>query len=111
MTKAILSLYDYMLENKKLVEHVLSVNENQFLNNDNLINIGYGIVSNVIEGLASIDERIIFINDYIFNKSKELFSLKNYLNKDDDINGYLVYDFLKVEYESLLIEIKKTFRI
>lgn len=107
MTKTILSLYDYMLENKKIVDHVLSVSEIQFLKNDNLVNIGYGIVFMIMDGLASIDERIMANDDYIFGKSKELFSLKKYLNKDDNINGYLVYDFLKVEYDLLLQEIKK----
>ena len=111
MSKAILSLYDYMLINQKLVDKIKNVNENDFYKNEILINAGYGIVSNIMNGLLAMDERILACNDYILNKSKELFAINKYINKNDCINGYFVYDFLKVEYNSLLKEINKLLKI
>lgn len=107
MNKAPLSLYDYMTSNNELVNEIITLKEEEFVNNDNLVNIGYAIISNIKEGLLKFNQIIRISDNFIDSKAKELFIIDKYINNEDYINGYLIYDFLKVEYNLILLDLKK----
>lgn len=104
---SLIELYKYMAEHKKLVEKITSMDENEFLSDEIALNVGLGFVNGLEDKLVSIDKRILIRDKIIYNHYNEFLSLHSYfLNDYGEINGYLVYDYLKGDYLVLLDRIK-----
>ena len=107
MNKEIMILCE-MIANSEEDINLMVLSENEFLSNQDYLYFGYGFINQVIECLLKINKKMLFVNEGINMKFKELIIIKDYLiNSYGGINGYLIYDFLKVEYPRILNEIKE----
>ena len=107
MNKVILDLYKLMIDNKDTVSKIICSEKNFILNRDYL-NYGYGLIKQISENFFRLDNIFVFSNKVIEMKTKELAFINKYLiNSYNQINGYLIYDFLKTEYSIILEELKK----
>ena len=112
MNNNVLFLYDLMEENLDSVNEIIAMSEESFLNNEDCLNYGYGLVSKIRELFLKINNEILFVNKTLSNISKEMHVLdEKVINEYKYINGYMVYDFLKIEYPLILEELNKILKI
>lgn len=112
MNKNVLVLYDKINKNKKIVSKIQNMEEEKFLSNKECLNYGFGLVSEIKEYLLKLNREILINNDILSKMSKEMYIFDEcLLNCYKSINGYMVYDFLKNEYNVLLEELNKILQI
>ena len=108
MNKNALVLYDLMNKNFNEVNRVLKLKEEKFLNSQDCLNYGYGLIIEIRELFLNMNKEILLVNNYLNKVSKEMYILDSkLLNSYKKINGYLVYDFLNNEYGMIFKELAK----
>lgn len=104
----LIEIYTFISSNKEIIDKLTSVNEEYFIKDSDSLNIAYGLIKNLENSLTKLERTILITNDYLMKMSKELFYIDKYLtNVYMGINGYLIYDFFKIEYKELVSEIEK----
>lgn len=88
--------------NSNLLNEIISTEKSDFVNNENLVNVSIGIIDEtkkIIDNLPS-DFYILnpFVNNFVVAIRKYHSSLLNYHLL---VNTYRLYDFIKIELQSL----------
>jgi hypothetical protein len=108
MTNNTLKLYNLMLENKEIADEIVSMKEEEFLNNSVAVLAGFGLINGIIDKMANLDYLTLLSSNELDTKCKELFAFKNYfVNSYKGINAYVIYDYFKLEYQNLFTLVKK----
>ena len=101
-----------MKKNLEIVNGIKEMDENKFLNHNECLNYSYGLINEIRKDFMKLNKEILISNEVISKISKEMYILdERLLNSYKGINGYLVYDFLKVEYDLILDELTKMINI
>lgn len=104
----LIEIYAFISDNIEIVNKLTSISEEDFVNDVNNLNIGYGLIKKLEDILTKLERSILISDDYLKKISKELFYIDKYFtNVYMGVNGYLVYDFFKVEYKQIANEIEK----
>lgn len=112
MNNHIVNLYNLMISNKENVNKIIDNKEQDFINNEKSLVYGYGLVNRIREEVLNIGNELLFVSNKLNAFSKELYILDySLLNSYNMINGYLVYDFLVSEYNSVLEELQKILKL
>ena len=112
MNNNALVLYNLLNENFENVNRVLGLKEEKFLKSEDCLNYGYGLILKIRELFINMNKEILFSNNYLNKVSKEMYILdEKLLNYHNQINGYLVYDFLNSEYKLIFEEMSKVLKI
>ena len=105
-------LYEFLNNNSYLANKISLMDEEDFLNDESAINAGYSLVNSAIEKIANLDIISLFLDEKLNIRRKEMESLDGYLmNSYKEVNGYLVYDYLKEEYQALLKSLEEILSI
>lgn len=85
-----------------IINDITSISKKEFANNEILINIGIGFISEINEIISTIDDEIYMLNDSLYKIVLPIkkFS-KNLFNNYKIVNAYKLYDFFVIELKNL----------
>ena len=112
MTNNVLALYDLMKKNKTNVSKIANMDEYDFFNNYEYLNYGFGLLTEIRNYFSNLNKEILVCDSLLSNLAKEMHVLdENLLNGYKQINGYLLYDFFKNEYNLIFEELNRILNI
>ena len=101
----ILVLYALLSENKNEVEKIINQGK---LNNSIEYHYIYGLINKINECLLNFDKIELLANHHLLNMHKKIvFLTKALLNSKGYFNGYIMFDFLCMEYLDIIMVIEK----
>ena len=101
----ILTLLTSILNNNEpLVKDILNEDKEAFSKNENHINIAIGILSEIKDVTANLDEEVFILSQKLHSILMPIISYsKQLFNKYHIVNTYKLYDCLKIELHNLKI--------
>lgn len=104
----VLELYSFIDTYYLEVNKIIKLPEEDFINDERVILMGYAILEGIEERLIKVHEIISLSSNKLNLMSKQIYRFNKLVsNSYKLINGYMIYDFLKNDYNVLYDEVKK----
>lgn len=102
--KTLMLLTNTLNDNDSLIKEILSKNKESFSKNEIHINIAIGILGEIKDITANLDEEIFMFSKKLYNILTPIISYsKQLFNKYHIVNTYKLYDCLKIDLHNLKI--------
>lgn len=104
----LITLKNTLRNNHKLIKILLSTSKEEFVTNQDNINITIGMISELKEIIYSLNENIYILNPELYNIITPIKKYgENLFTNYKIVNAYKLYDFLKLDLQKLKIFLDK----
>ena len=99
---ALMSLKKVLNNSSELIQNLIQEKKDDFCKNETSINIAIGLIGELRDVLASIDQNIYILNKDLYELITPIQEYSvNLFNDYKIVNAYKLYDFLKIDFQNL----------
>ena len=96
----IIELYSFMVDKMDIANKIVSMDEDDFVKDYDIVLVGFSIVESIKELLVKVNRDIFLIYDSLNEISKDFYHFSLMLvNEYGLINRYMLYDYFKNGYK------------